>query len=84
MEDVQLMLGLNQEELAHLLSLLEKADFGSLHFFRGNTNIMFRKLLPTGKYSKITLIVNVENGDITNATKLTVPSALIRLIKRKV
>lgn len=33
MEDVRLMLGLSQEEVAHFLSLLEKADFGKLDFF---------------------------------------------------
>jgi hypothetical protein len=53
LEDVQLILGLSQEEVVQLLSILEKADFGSLHFFRGNTNIRFDKILPEGKYSKL-------------------------------
>lgn len=39
MENVRLILGFCQEELAHLLSLLEKANFGSLHYTRGNTDI---------------------------------------------
>lgn len=77
------MLGLSQEEVAQLLSLLEKTDFGKLEFFRGNTYIRFRKLLPWGKYSKITLIVDVDQGDITHTTKRTIPRAFIRLAKRK-
>jgi hypothetical protein len=83
MEDVQLILGLSQEEVAHLLSLLEKADFGNLHFFRGNTNIIFRKTLPEGKCSKITLKVNIEDGDIRSTNEYSVPRVFICLAKRK-
>ena len=83
MEDVQLMLGLSQEEAAHLISLLEKADFGNLHFFRGNTNIRFAKVLPWGKYSKITLQVKIEDGNIRSTTEYTIPRAFIRLARRK-
>jgi hypothetical protein len=83
MEDVRLMLGLSQEEAVHLLSLLEKADFGSLHFFRGNINIKFDKILPEGKYSKIRLTVNIEDGDIRSTNVYTVPRAFVRLAKRK-
>ena len=83
MEDVQLMLGLSQEEVAYLLSLLEKADFGELHFFRGNTNIRFAKILPEGKYGKITLKVNIEDGDIRSTNVFTIPRAFIRLAKKE-
>jgi hypothetical protein len=84
MEDVKMMLGLSLEEITHLLSLLEKADFGMLHFFRGNTDIYFRKLLPWGKLSKITIEVGLEDGDGNRSTnKYTVQRAFIRLAKRK-
>lgn len=83
MEDVQLILGLSQEEITHLLSLLEKADFGSLHFFRGNANIRFDKILPEGKYSKTRLKVNVEDGDLRSNNVYTVPRAFMQLEKRK-
>ena len=82
MEDVRLMLSLSQEELAHLLSLLEKTDFGSLHYTRGNTDIRFLSL-PEGKYSEITLVVEVKDGDITSTIKYTLPRAFIRLAKKK-
>ncbi|MGA3059631.1 MAG: hypothetical protein ABSD92_04605 [Candidatus Bathyarchaeia archaeon] len=84
MEDVQLMLGLSQEEVAQLLSLLEKTDFAAVHFFRGNTDISFRKILPWGKLSKIILQVGATDGDGNRSTsKYTVPRAFIRLAKRK-
>ncbi|MGA2681471.1 MAG: hypothetical protein ABSF44_06690 [Candidatus Bathyarchaeia archaeon] len=84
MEDAQLMLGLSQEEVAHLLSLLEKADFGMLHFFRGNTDIYFRKLLPDGKCSKITMQMSFEDGDGNRSTnRCTVPRTFIRSAERK-
>lgn len=83
MKDVQLILGLSQEEVAHLLSLLEKADFGKLEFFRGNTYIRFRKLLPWGILSKITLIVDVEDGDITHTNEYIVPGAFIHSVTKK-
>lgn len=83
MEDVQLMLGLSQEEVTYLLLLLEKADFGNLDFFRGNTYIRFGKLTLDEKYSKITLKVNIEDGDIRSTNQYTVPRAFIRLAKRK-
>lgn len=84
MEDVQLILGLSQEEVVQLLSLLEKADFGMLHFFRGNTDIYFRKLLLEGKCSKITLEMSLEDGDGNRSTnKCTVNRTFIRLAKRK-
>jgi hypothetical protein len=84
MEDVRLMLGLSQEELAHVLLLLEKTDFGSLHYTRGNTDIRFLSL-PEGnsKYSEITLVVEVRDGDITNTIKYNLPRAFIRSAKRK-
>jgi len=84
MEDVKMILGLSLEEITHLLSLLEKADFGMLHFFRGNTDISFRKILPWGKLSKIILQVGATDGDGNRSTsKYTVPRAFIRLAKRK-
>ena len=83
MEDVQLMLGLSQEEVAHLLSLLEKADFGSLDFFRGNTYIRFGKLPPDEKYSKIILKVHIIDGGISSTNQYIVPRAFIRVAKRK-
>jgi hypothetical protein len=82
-KDVQLMLDLSPGELTDLLSILEKADFGTLHFFRGNTNIIFRKLLPTGKYSKIYLLVNVQTGDATNTANFIIPRSFIRSAKKK-
>lgn len=68
LEDIRMLLGLSQEEVAYILSLLEKADFGMLHFFRGNTDIYFRKLLPEGKCSKITIEMSLEDGDGNRST----------------
>ncbi len=83
MEDVQLMLGLSQKEVAHLLLLLEKADFGHLAFFRGNIYLRFQKEDPLEKYSRITLIVEIVDSDIPNRTEYTIPRGFIRLAKRK-
>jgi hypothetical protein len=84
MEDVRLLLGLSQEEVAHVLSLLEKTDFGSLHYTRGNTDIRFQSLRSDhSKYSDIILEVAVREGDITNTIKYNLPRAFIRLAKRK-
>jgi len=84
MEDVRLMLGLSQEEIVYLLSLLEKTDFGSLHYTRGNTDIRFLSL-PGGnsKYCEITLVVEVKDGDITNTIKYILPRDIIRSAKKK-
>ncbi len=84
MEDARLMLGLSQEEVVHLLSLLEKSDFGMLHFFRGNIDIRFDKLFPKGKNSGITLKVGVEDGDGNRSSnEYAVQRAFIRFAKEK-
>lgn len=84
LEDVQLILGLSPQEITNLLSLLEKADFGSLDFFRGKTYIKFRKIMPEGKHSRITIKVNIDNGDVERNVGFIVPRAFIRSIRSRI
>ena len=81
MVDVRQILGLSQEEVAYLLYLLEKADFGHLAFVRGSTYIRFGKLNIDEKDFKITLTVSMEYGAVRN--EYTVPRTFIRLANRK-
>ena len=83
MGDVQLMLGLSQEEVANLLLPLENADNGHLTFVRGNIYLRFQKENPWEKNSKIKLKVSVIGSDIVNRTEYTIPRAFIRLAKKK-
>jgi hypothetical protein len=83
LEDVQLILGLSQQEIVNLLSVLDKADFGSLDFFRGKTYIKFQKIMPEGKHSRITLKVNIDEGSGESNNEFTVPRAFLHSAKNQ-
>jgi len=84
LEDVRLLLGLSQEEVADVLSLLEKVDIGSLHFTRGNTDIRFQSYRSDhSNCSDISLELEVREDDITRTIKYSLPRAFIRLAKRR-
>lgn len=80
LEDAQLILGLSPEEITNLLSLLEKSDFGSLDFFRGKTYITFRKIMPEGKHSKITVKVKVDDE---RNDEFIIPRVFLRSVKSR-
>lgn len=83
LEDIRLLLGLSEEEVATALSLLEKVDVGNLHFTRGNTDIRFQSYRSErSNCSDISVELEVREDDITRTIKYSLPRAIIRLAKR--
>ena len=83
LEDVRLLLGLSQEELVSALSLLEKADYGSLQFVRGNTNIRFQSSSSTRSiYSDISVEIELQEDGVKHTVEYQIPRSVLRLLKR--
>jgi hypothetical protein len=83
MEDVRLLLGLSQEELVSALSFLEKVDYGSLHFTRGNTNIRFQSSSSDRSiYSDISIEVEVKEDEVKRTVEYNIPRSILRLLKK--
>ncbi len=83
LEEVRLLLGLTQEELASILMLLEKVDYGSLHFERGNTNIRFQSSWSTRSiYSDVIVEVEVKDDNVKHSIEYQIPRSVLKLLKR--
>jgi hypothetical protein len=84
LEDIRLLLGLSQEEMHGTLSLLEKADWGSLRFSRGNIDIRFESYrLERLNSNEISVELEVKEEDLTRSVKYNIPRAYLRLVKKK-
>lgn len=83
LEDVRLLLGLSQEELVSALSLLEKVDFGSLHFTRGNTDIRFCSSSSVHSIcSDISIEVEVKEEDVKHTVEYHISRSVMRFLGR--
>ena len=84
LEDIRLLTGLSQEEMAEAFLLLDKADMGSLHFDRGNTDIRFESMrVDRLNRNDICVKLEVREDGFTRSVEYNIPSAYIRLLKRK-
>lgn len=84
LEDIRLLLGLSQQEIVSALLLLEKADLGSLHFSRGNTEIRFDSMHSDRlNCSDICIELEVREEDLIRSVKYNIPRTYMRLVKRK-
>lgn len=77
------MLSLSQEELISALSLMEKVDYGRLHFTRGNTEIRFYSSSSFHSiYSDVSIEVEVKEDDVKHTVEYYIPRSVMRLLER--
>jgi hypothetical protein len=83
LEDIRLLLGLDQEELVSALSLLERADHGSLYFTQGNTQIRFQSSPSLhSMYSDISVDVEVREEEVKHTVEYHIPRSVLSFLKR--
>jgi hypothetical protein len=83
LDDIQMLLSLSNEEFLTALSLLEKADFGSLSFTRNNTDIRFQSSASVvSQFNQITVEVTVKESEVKRTIEFEVPKAVLRVLRR--
>ncbi len=83
LEDVRLLLGLSREELVSTLTLLEKADYGSLQFARGRTGIRFQSFPSTHSvYSDVSVEIESAGEGVKQTVEYQIPRSVLKLFRR--